>query len=150
MPIRKAKPQDLDLMINIIETWDQEEENEFPTDVNKMIDYITDGGVLLYFNEEKEEPIGVMIFSDNSQYLNLSTLYVHPDYRSEGIGTKLLNKFVDILNTRCTEAFLEVDANNPAIDLYERFGFKEDSRYQVSTHRIVMTRPITPHDELSP
>lgn len=143
MPIRKAHDEDIDALSALVDIWDEEEFESQDTDLRLIEDYIKDGMVFLYTTEEDEDAIlGVMVVSDNYDYMNLQTLYVHPDYRGEGIGSEMMDKFTDFLNSRSLSAFLEVDAQNPAIALYERYGFKEDSRYKMPEGHIAMTRSM--------
>lgn len=58
---------------------------------------------------------------DEGSIMNVA---VHPDYRRNGIASKLLHKLFDDL-TGVSMVFLEVrDSNEPAQRLYEHFGFK--------------------------
>lgn len=142
MPIIQVQNDSLDALSNLIDIWDSEEENSSKTDLNKISDYIADGMVYAYSDEdEPEEIIGVMIVSDDYNSLNLYTLYVHPDYRSDGIGSKLMEKFIDMVDKRSMRAFLEVTEHNPAIDLYERFGFEKDNTIRMPQGHIAMSRP---------
>jgi ribosomal protein S18 acetylase RimI-like enzyme len=55
------------------------------------------------------------------------SIAVFPEYRGQGIGTQLLTH---LLASVCGQSSvsLSVSANNPAVRLYERFGFKVVSR----------------------
>jgi ribosomal protein S18 acetylase RimI-like enzyme len=48
---------------------------------------------------------------------------VLPNYRGMGVGTKLLRAFFGLLQKDYSAVSLSVDAKNPALGLYERFGF---------------------------
>lgn len=54
---------------------------------------------------------------------------VHPDFRRSGAGSYLMDYFHMILKDKGAECcFLEVRSrNNPAISLYERFGYEQIS-----------------------
>lgn len=52
------------------------------------------------------------------------SLAVLPKYRGKGIGTKLLERFFDGRLFRYAAVSLSVHEANPAIRLYQRFGFK--------------------------
>jgi ribosomal protein S18 acetylase RimI-like enzyme len=48
---------------------------------------------------------------------------VSPDYRGQGIGTKLLMQILDTAKMKYPTVSLSVRANNPVVQLYERTGF---------------------------
>ncbi len=49
---------------------------------------------------------------------------VQPEYRSQGLGSKLIRQFMQDAQTRgAKRLFLEMRANNPAHRLYESMGF---------------------------
>ncbi|WP_242041624.1 GNAT family N-acetyltransferase [Alkalinema sp. FACHB-956] len=48
---------------------------------------------------------------------------VHPDRRNQGIGTQLLAKLLEMARHNYPAICLNVRAENPAIRLYQRFGF---------------------------
>lgn len=67
--------------------------------------------------------IGAYIFFNECEILNF---VVDKDYRSSGIGTKLISYFID--NKDINKFTLEVRVSNTkAINFYHRFGFKEIS-----------------------
>lgn len=47
------------------------------------------------------------------------------EYRNLGIGQQVLNEIKNIAKNMNTDVELDVYGDNPAIHLYERFGFKE-------------------------
>jgi len=55
---------------------------------------------------------------------------VHPDFKGQGLGTKMLTDLVDILEHEgIKQIFLEVrESNQVAIGLYKKVGFIEISR----------------------
>ena len=57
----------------------------------------------------------------------IQTLAVDPDYHGLGIGTGLFAKIMDVVEARGAPlVYLEVHpGNTPAIELYERFGFRK-------------------------
>lgn len=56
--------------------------------------------------------------------INIHDLAVHPDYRSSGVGSALIETICDFARDRnyCAVT-LEVQADNPARRLYARYGF---------------------------
>ena len=53
---------------------------------------------------------------------------VHPEYRRQGIGTRMLGSLLEYLKGRgCTAAYLGLSAANPAVHLYRKIGFENHS-----------------------
>lgn len=61
----------------------------------------------------------------------LDDLVVHPDYRGQGVGTRLIEQaFVTAQAKGCRRISLETDwDNHRAQALYERFGFQKSSMF---------------------
>ncbi len=55
------------------------------------------------------------------------SIAVYPEYRGQGVGTQLLTH---LFSSNCGQSSisLSVSVNNPALRLYERFGFKVVSK----------------------
>ena len=49
---------------------------------------------------------------------------VMPGYRGQGIGTRLLNALLDTASKSYDAVSLSVQADNPALRLYQRLGFE--------------------------
>ncbi len=67
----------------------------------------------------------------DKEYIEINSLVVNSDYRSEGVGTKLL-KFVDGLAVEYEKEYVELkvfDFNDSAITFYEKNGFKPFACY---------------------
>jgi len=60
--------------------------------------------------------------------LYMDDLYVKPDYRAKGIGTKLINTVIDIAKaSKCHKLRWQVSGwNKPAIDFYKKIGAEID------------------------
>ncbi len=59
----------------------------------------------------------------------LLLIAVHPEHRGNGIGTALIERFIDVARHRGTERlFLEMREGNPAERLYVALGFKPVGR----------------------
>ncbi len=82
---------------------------------------------LVYFVEEKIAGyINVYSIANEAE---LNRIAVLPEFRKQGIGLKLINCAIENLKeNNCLKFFLEVRrANLPAICLYKKIGFLEDS-----------------------
>ena len=69
--------------------------------------------------------IGTWIVLDEAHITNIA---MHPNYRKQGIASKLLKEFLDYCkNQGCVAFTLEVRSGNKAAQaLYEKYNFKED------------------------
>lgn len=77
-------------------------------------------------NEEKIIGFaGIWIIVDEGHITNIA---VHPDYRKNGVGSKLVNSLIE--NSKkwgCNALTLEVRASNIAAQhLYKKYGFEEE------------------------
>ncbi|MEM9327939.1 MAG: GNAT family N-acetyltransferase [Bacteroidota bacterium] len=64
---------------------------------------------------------GYGFVDENTPELSMAIL---PAYRGRGLGTQLLERFLDDLAASgCRGVSLSVDSDNPVKDLYERMGF---------------------------
>lgn len=59
------------------------------------------------------------------------TIYLHPDFRSKGIGTQLMSHLIERAKTDGMHAMIGgIDASNEgSIRFHERFGFQEVARF---------------------
>src|SRR3989339_644037 len=113
--IAPMKEADLSAVVAIENTCFSAPKSEaiFREDEHKYLVAKEDGKIIGYIGHEK--------VLDEIHIINMA---VHPDYRSRGIGSRLIDK---ILNDQDT-FFLEVRVTNvPAIRLYEKYGFKNIS-----------------------
>jgi [ribosomal protein S18]-alanine N-acetyltransferase len=68
--------------------------------------------------------VGYCFWKDHGDEAVLASLYVVPDYRRQGLGRKLLMRFIaDAKSHRVHNATLGVQSGNPARLLYEKVGF---------------------------
>lgn len=58
---------------------------------------------------------------DQTPELNIA---LSPKYRNKGVGTQLLMQMLGYLKGKVPQVSLSVNANNPSVKLYERFGFE--------------------------
>jgi len=69
--------------------------------------------------------VGTWIVLDESHITNIA---IHPNYRKQGIASKLLEKFLTYCQSQgCVAYTLEVRSGNKAAKaLYEKYNFKQD------------------------
>lgn len=67
-------------------------------------------------------------------------LQLLPHFQSQGIGSQLMERILDICRKRNVESIsLQVYKTNPAMRLYQRFGFSVD---QQTPHMVKMSRRL--------
>ncbi|MGB6299818.1 MAG: GNAT family N-acetyltransferase [Rivularia sp. (in: cyanobacteria)] len=84
--------------------------------------------------ESNQTPIGatwIRLFNINNPgygYINDQTpelsIAVLPEYRNQGIGTKLISNLLEIIKDIYPAISLSVSSENPALRLYQRLGFE--------------------------
>ena len=76
-----------------------------------------------------KENQGYGYVDDTTPELSIAVL---PEYRGQGIGTRLLTHLIELAQTRYAAISLSVSPNNPALRLYQRLGFAEVGRCETS------------------
>jgi ribosomal protein S18 acetylase RimI-like enzyme len=85
-----------------------------------------------YFNKDNR---GYGYVNDETPELGMA---VRSEYRGRGIGTELLKTLLEQAKMKgIYKLSLSVDPNNPAMNLYKRFGFKEIGKEGTSITMIV-------------
>lgn len=136
--VRKAKKEDVKTINKLITYFIRDEANDY--DENNRNDLIVMGYAekrvdtednIIYVYEDKDEIVGFVSGSfqrgntvKKTDEVKIEMLYVLDDYRNKGIGTKLIDAFVN----ECKEknvSYVRIDnfLKNPAGNLYERLGF---------------------------
>lgn len=73
------------------------------------------------------------------------SIAVLPDYRGRGIGSRLLDAILTCIRSKFEAVSLSVSAGNPALRLYERFGFSVYSRNDTTFLMRKRLDSIAPH-----
>lgn len=82
----------------------------------------TQNSLLYYQENQTSEPVGYLIYMENSFEIEILRVAVLPNFRKIGIAQHLLDYLGSMANGR--EILLEVKSeNSPAISLYEKKGF---------------------------
>ena len=126
MPIVRANISNLDQIIALSEMWN---DDATPVHAEIIERYLTSETVFCAI--EDEEVLGIAILeenSDNSQHL--ARLFVHPDYRDDGIGSEMMESVTKLLDETCTKSFLSLSNTHPAYEFYERFGYTETDTFE--------------------
>jgi diamine N-acetyltransferase len=135
--IRKAEPKDFPEILRMIQDLAEFEKasEQVINSVEKMNNEKDLFGCFLAVNEN-EEILGMALyffayFTWVGKSLYLDDLYVKPEYRCKGIGTKLLKEIFTLAKKEnCGRLRWQVlNWNTSAIKLYEKLGAKIDNEW---------------------
>lgn len=84
----------------------------------------------------EEKPVGVLTLTDWGEQLHLTWLAILPEWQRQGLGSQLLKHCQQVAATAGQSLSLQVLKNNPAVRLYERFGFTTDA--DSAPHKLMM------------
>ncbi|MDK0697598.1 GNAT family N-acetyltransferase [Clostridium perfringens] len=114
------------VMENILSNKDEEEESIKEKIINR------DKNQYWYVAEENGKVIGLGILMNHGnlrkKHVGVITLMVNSDYQNKGVGSLLMDKLINLsesLNVIRLELCVFRD-NYKAINLYKKFGFKEE------------------------
>ena len=83
-------------------------------------------GTQLMIASYDEEPCGFFISRKVADEEELLMIAVDPQYQNKGIGIVLLEQLIsNAISNNIASVFLEVRSNNPAQNLYKKFGFEK-------------------------
>lgn len=88
-------------------------------DMTECLDY-PDYGVLVMY---KKLLIGCAILTPDSY---LAYFFIHPEWSGNGLGSRLLYLLITKIAPKHMDITLHVSVTNPALLLYQRFGFKPE------------------------
>ena len=77
------------------------------------------------------ELAAVTEYTHNETHLSIDSLAVHPSFFRRGLASQLVQFLLDSVDWRSADVETAV-ANNPAITLYEKFGFSEVRRWKTT------------------
>lgn len=100
-----------------------------------------------YVYEESDMCCGFLYFDYIYDRIEIEYIYVNEENRKKGIASILLDKLMDeSKKLACLNITLEVNVNNiPAINLYEKYGFKKVAvreKYYGSEDGLLMIREM--------
>jgi [ribosomal protein S18]-alanine N-acetyltransferase len=143
--MRLSTPTDIDFLWDMLyhAIYVPEGQTPPPRDVLKdpsikrsLTDWGRTGDFALISTDASNQPVGAVwmrLFDETTKtygYIDAQTpilaIALKPDYRGKGIGTLLLEKILQEAKMKgYKQISLSVDPNNPALRLYERFGFQQ-------------------------
>lgn len=88
--------------------------------------------VFVATDEEKVVAVCRLILRDEENFLQ--TLYVLPDYQGQGIGTRMWNVLLGIIDPRKETKLVVATYNQKAISFYERIGFSDTGKRTNNPH----------------
>ena len=105
---------DYNVSFNVIQVLSEAEELKKPNTLDNF-----------YVYEDKNIVKAIIKASEDDKSIVLSDFYVDPFFQNEGIGTKIVNHYIELSKNKSKELRLFVlDKNVRAIKFYEKFGFK--------------------------
>jgi ribosomal protein S18 acetylase RimI-like enzyme len=143
--IRTMTADDLDFAVDLAaaENWLSETRSSFEA----FLGHDPDG---CFVGEVGGHRIGICVATGYGEYGFLGELIVIPERRNRGLGRNLLQHAIDYLSSKgCSTQFL--DADLPAVPLYERLGFRpvcQSLRYlgRIDGRQSHPARAMTPND----
>lgn len=137
---RKATETDLPVLAPLFDAYRMfyKQAGDLPAAETFLRERISNNEAVIYLAvNRKHEGVGFTqlypLFSSVSmkRYWLLNDLYVHPDYRKQGIAEQLLEKAKQFVTETNAKGFLlqTAEDNLPAQRLYEKCGLKKESSF---------------------
>ena len=111
---------------------------------NKIRRDMSRGHFFIYIVEEGKE-IGLMSAGKEDDGLEISKIYLLPEYRGRGLGRKCMEFMMERgRELGCKRAYLEANHDNKnALAFYESLGFRQDGINQYDhSYTLVMAREL--------
>ncbi len=119
MDIRNAREEDIKSLEAISKEFDFEPNRDWKG-------LVEDHEMFLLFDADRVVGFTGLIRHDWNNTLQISNIFVRPEYRGQKLAQKLLNHLLDKAKEtghRCVIA--ESPSNNPVVKLYETMGFRK-------------------------
>ncbi|MET0431054.1 MAG: N-acetyltransferase [Hyphomicrobium sp.] len=128
MLIRRARATDLPLVylgeLDYIRQIEPQQEPAWKAAIARHLEQWTTALDRMLVADVGDRVVGYCFWEQHGDEAVLSSLYVIPARRRQGIGRSLLTAFIaDAIDHRISKASLGVQADNPARWLYEQKGF---------------------------
>ena len=138
MSIRKASQEDLEAVRELFTLWVQEDIT-YGEEVPSLEDFERYLQEIYFVAEYKNQIIGLLVATEtfhttaltivpkNTRVIHLEELYVHPIYRNQQVGSKLLEKLFSEAEKRGVDHFLLYSGTkdwDKIIKFYKRHGFE--------------------------
>ena len=76
-------------------------------------------------------PAGRLYLHQRPSDVRIMDILLAPEYRGKGVGTMLLQEILDRAAANGGSVSIHVEQDNPALRLYERFGFRQIDTFGV-------------------
>ena len=145
MKFRYAKKEDLEeILVLYKESFGNNIYPSFrnPSALLNLFEYpnFSSEGAIIAEDKAKIIGFGWSIVKKDKPYGHLMGLFVHPDYRKQGIGSRILKLVEDYVKKYSKNEikinpsieqyfFLGIDINSPAYNFFRKRGFKEDKEF---------------------
>lgn len=80
------------------------------------------------------ERVGMVKYKGDERKIELMQLQISPDHQGQGIGRLILKHLFEMAKVGSQNLFLTVLKDNPAIRLYQRFGFNTVGEDEFELH----------------
>ncbi|MFX0095239.1 MAG: GNAT family N-acetyltransferase [Candidatus Hodarchaeota archaeon] len=138
LSIRRTKREDFDGVADLFALWVSEDITHGEA-IPAAVEFERWMSEICFVAEIKNQIIGVLVATEtihntslgvipgNTRVIHLEELYVHPEYRNQQVGTKLLSRMFSEAKKRKVDHFLLYSATKDwrkIIKFYERQGFE--------------------------
>lgn len=145
------RPYSLSDHIDVLEIYHLAKQDEFANEVpafkisqfaNKPLDFSTFPGIKVYVLELNNRVVGFAGHQDE----HIIWMYVHPEFRGQGIASRLIKYTLSQLQGLVYLSLLK--SNKKALAFYQKAGFQVDSEFSgelegISIHAIKMTQQLS-------
>lgn len=124
--VRKVLPQDFEAIVELDKVYSEED----AFSIQDIERYYQKNPELIQV-AEKEDIIGFIVADAEDKKGHIEMLFVHPNHRGEGVGSKLMDKILGVYERkRIDELFAFVPVkDSKALNLYEERDFKMKAYY---------------------
>ena len=138
--IRECTVQDIEDILQLDRQWDQENiafefidvsREEFIADLERFQPYFlvatSDEEIVGYINGSVRLSQGVAVIPEQEQYLEIENIYVKPAFRNRQIGSKLMDRLLEVAAQNGIEKFVVATVSkdmDKVLNFYRRYGFK--------------------------
>ena len=84
--------------------------------------------------EGEKSPIGRLYVDRREKEICILDIALLPEYRGKGVGTRLISEILAEAALAKKIVTIHVERNNPALRLYQRFGFTEIDSNEIYLH----------------
>ena len=81
-------------------------------------------GIDLFIVKRKTDKVGRLYIWRNAEEIRIVDIIILPGFRNRGIGSAILKQLAEEADQKNKILTMHVEKQNPAVDLYVRFGFE--------------------------